>query len=161
MLLATQLLSETQWLFTEFNDFSVLLQLIHRHEVEVLHNLKTKSHYSVTETHGLLHIHSFWLIAQALHPNKHMSRNPNKLTSCNLKPSMTIRYAVVNSRQTPPHSLLPNERSLLILYCNEHTTRIFPLQSVRHVTFFPPDHTARLLIEGEGVIHYLAFSLGH
>ena len=41
MLLAAQLFSETQWLFTEFNDFSVLLQLIHRHEVEVLHNLKT------------------------------------------------------------------------------------------------------------------------
>lgn len=41
--LTTKLFAITQGLFTEFNDFLVLFQLIHCHEVEVLYNLKIKA----------------------------------------------------------------------------------------------------------------------
>ena len=43
MFLATQLFAITQRLFAEFNDFPVLFQLIHCHEIIVLNNLKIKT----------------------------------------------------------------------------------------------------------------------
>lgn len=133
MFLAAQLFSETQWLFAEFNDFSVLLQLIHRHEIEVLHNLKTKSHKSVTDTHGLHHIHSFWLIRQAILPNEYMSCDPNKYK--------TIGRAVFTSRHVP-----------LILYFRKRTIFLFFSRPYVTITDWRCHPSA---------IHYLAFSLGH
>ena len=48
VLLATELFAITQRLLTEFHNFPVLLQLVHRHEIVVLDNLKRKQSRIIT-----------------------------------------------------------------------------------------------------------------